>query len=755
MEERRLTAIMFSDITGYTAMMGKDEEKAIAMVKKARNFQEEFIRNFQGKLIDEAGDAVLACFNSASDAVHCALKIINASKADPELNLHIGIHLGEVIFSEDKVYGDGVNIAARIDTAAKAGEICISEDVWKTIKNKTDLKAEMIGKRNFKNVSEPVCLYRILIGDGSAKKSFFKYRGIFRTFPWLTKKRVYWLTVFILILLAVYILVFRNQGIFIARGPLEKSVAVLPFYNDSPDRNNDYICNGIMEQIIMDLQKIEGFRVPSRTSIEPFRDTRESTKEIASALGVANILEGSVQKSGDSIQVFVRLVKAKNDTKLWSASFTKDLNDIFEMQKDIATQVAYALKASLSSKEKDILTTKKPRVLSAYNYYLQARDDFISYKKDPEKEFLDKSIDLYKQAITIDSTYAEAYTGLALAYWDKHYWSTYMSANFLDSVKFLVNKALSYNNNLEEAYWLKSQYETENGDFNLAIVDNDHALQINPNYTLALWFKGWLDINYKKDFTEGLKIMQNVVQYEHGPQLPGMLRSLGIIYFQLGLYNISDHYNLDYARISGDSSRYYYYKVEESRYNGNYVTAVTYLQKLHQMDSTSIDYWLETGWINMMKKDYKKSLQAFETYDSLTSFRLNHMHRLAYLYWISGKKNKADDLFQEQILVCNANIKLNRWYATAFREAYYDLAGVYFFTGQRDQGFEYLREFADQKFIPPYMIDLMKVDPLFESVRNTTEFQSIISRFTDRAEREQSSVKQMLKDEGFMNDINS
>ncbi len=755
MEERRLTAIMFSDITGYTLLMGKDEQKAISLVKKARGFQEEYISTFHGKLIDESGDAVLACFNSAFDAVQCALKIISASQTDPELNLHIGIQLGEIIFSDDKVYGDGVNIAARIYTAAKAGEICISEDVWKNIRNKTDLKAEMIGRKNFKNVSEPVCLYRIIIDESPPKKSFFKYRGILRTFPWFTSKAVYGLLLFLLILSAFYFILMRRPGIFNDEGAVEKSVAVLPFYNDSPDPRNDYICNGIMEQIILDLQKLDGFRVPSRTSIEPYRDTKENTKQIASDLGVADILEGSVEKYGDSIKVTVRLVKAQNDNKIWGDSYLKNLKDIFELQKDIAIQVAYALNASLSSKEKNAITPEKPHVLSAYNYYLQARDNYISYKRDPENKFLERSIDLYKQAILLDSTYAEAYTGLALAYWDKHYWTTYMSANFLDSVKLLVGKALSINSNLEEAYWLKSQYETENGDFNLAVVDNDQALQINPNYSLAMWYKGWLDINYKKDFAEGLKILQGIVRYEHGPQLASMLRSLGIIYFQLGLYDISNKYNLDYAHISGDSSRYYYYLVEEYRSEENYDKAESYLQKLHEFNSSGIDYWLETGWIAMMRKDYKKSLQAFETYDTLTAFRLNHMLRLAYLYSISGQKDKANDLFNEQIIVSKANIKLNRWYATIYKEAFYDLAGIYFFTGRKDMGFEYLRDFADQRFIPPDMIELMKVDPLFETVRNTDEFNSIIRRFTENADREKSKVKQMLKDEGYLSDINS
>lgn len=755
MEERRLAAIMFSDIAGYTALMGKDEQKAIALVKKSREFQKEYIKQYNGLLIDDPGDAVLACFNSASEAVHCAIEIIKASKQEPELDLHVGIHLGEIIFSDEKLYGDGVNIAARIDTVAKAGEICVSEDVWKNLRNKSDLKAEPIGKRNFKNVSETVCVYRIVTDEDPAGKNYSPLRGFPKSIFNSRRKTIIFTIVILLLLVAGYFGLSKKYILFHPRGALEKSVAVLPFKNESPDPGNEYICNGIMEQIILYLQKIEGFRVPSRTTIEPFRDSSEGTQNIAKDLGVANILEGTVQKSGKNIQVIVRLVQARTDDILWQDSFQKDISDIFEVQRDIAIQVAYALNASLSKDEKKSIREKKPAVLSAYNYYLQARDNLISYDKGLGTGYLDKAVDLFNKAILIDSTYADAYTGLGLAYWYKHYWNSYMSGNFLDSVMYLADKALSFNQKSEEAYWLRSQYESETGNFNMAITEINHALKINPNYSLALWFKGWLEIWYKKDFASGLKILQSVVQFEHGPQLPSMLRNLGYIYFQLGLYDISRKYNLDYAGMSGDSSKYYLYMTEKLRFKGEYDKTEKFLQKLYVSDLLHLDYLFETGWIEMMKKNYHKSLMAFHEYDSISSFSLNHMLRLGYLYQVTGDRQKAKDYFNEQIIVCSENIKLGRWYATQFKEAYYDLAGIYFFTGDKEEGFKYLNEFGNQVFVPYWMIEQMKTDPLFESVRNTEEFEAIISRFTEQGEKEQARVRQMLQDEGYWKEMSS
>jgi adenylate cyclase len=753
-EERRLTAIMFSDISGYTAMMGRDEHKTIALVKKSREIQSFSIAKFQGKLIDEAGDAILACFGSASDAVHCAMEIMNTSRQDPELNLHIGIHLGEIIFEDDKVYGDGVNIAARIDSAAKAREICISEDVWKNIRNKGDIKARFIGKKNFKNVSEPVTLYKIITEEKKPLGILRRISGFLKLRSEFNNGKIL-ITGGVILVIAIIALVFiiTRQNFFQA-GSGEKSVAVLPFRNDSPDKENEYFCNGVMEQIILHLQKIEGFRVPSRTSIEPFRDTKKSTSEIAGELNVAWILEGSVQKSGNHIQVNVRLVNPKTSLPAWADSYDGDISDIFKFQNEIAIQVAYALNASLSEADKKNIAPANPSSISAYDFYLQARDDHMNYWKGLGNESLDKAITLYNRSISIDSGYADAYTGLGLAYWDKHYWTSYLSENFLDSVKLLADKALRINNRLEEAWWLRSQYNYEKGDFNLASIDINHALKINPNYSLAVWFNGILKIWYDKDFADGLKILHNVIRYEHGYLLPGMLKNMGYIYFQLGMYDISEHYYLDYARISSDSSSYFYYLTEKLRYNQNYESALKYKRKLCKPNAVCLDSCFEAGWIYMMEKDYRKALNEFILYDSLTTFRQNHIHRLGYLFWVTGNKNRAVDCFNEQIIISNENIKLNRWYSTLFKEAYYDLAGTYIFMGEKEQGLNSLREFGNQKLVPAWTIELMKTDPLFESIRDSNEYQNILLRLSANLNTEKTRVLDMLKKEGFIDNFN-
>ena len=739
---------MFSDMAGYTSLMGKDESKAISLVKIAREFQEASINKFSGRLVDEAGDAVLACFKSASDAVYCALDILKSSRNYPGIHLHLGIHIGEVIFSDDKVYGDGVNIAARIDTAARAGEICVSEDVWKNIRNKEDLKAELIGKRYFKNVSEPICLYRIITGSESSKQTGLRFRNLIESINLShIGKRGYMFLLTILVFAAILIILFHGNFLSSRESP-EKTVAVLPFKNDSPEKANEYFCNGVMEQIILHLQKIEGFRVPSRTSIEPFRDSRESPKKIAAALGVVYLLEGSVQRSGEQVKIMVRLVNAGNGMSVWEDSFDRNITDIFEVQRDIAVQVAYALNATFTPEEKNRIYRKSSRSVSAYDYYLQARDYHVNYSKNLGKDFLEKAIGMYRQAIAMDTNYAEAYTGLALAYWDKYYYSTYLSENFLDSANKLVDRSLKINDDLEEAYWLRSQYEYEKGNFNLAVRDVDHALRINPNYTSALWFKGILTIWYAKDFAGGLKILMNVIRYEHGSDLPSYLRNLGYIYFQLGMYDLSEQYNLAYAKLSGDSSRYYYYLTEEYRFRRDYPKARIFLMKLAQNDTLKLDYLYESGWISMQENDFKKALNSFLAYDSLTAFRQNHMLRIGYLYWMAGNRIKAGDYFNEQIMICSESIRMNRWYATLFREAYYDLSGIYFFTGDYSLGIKYFNEFGNQDIVPCWMIELVKLDPLLKSMRSSPDYQSVLSRLSGNLEAERKKVVKMLEEEG-------
>lgn len=262
---------MFTDIVGYTSLMGESESKALQLLEKNRDIQKPLIKMYHGQFLKEMGDGILASFTSVSDAVHCAQQILKISKEESDLKLHIGIHLGEVVFSDGDVFGDGVNIASRIESSAKEGEIYISEDVWKNIKNKEDLPVEFMGKKTFKNVKEPVGLYKVK--SESVRQSFESKEAIpgikgpnYRQIGLIS-------SVTAVILIAFYItyhyfLNERSKPLVV----IEKSIAVLPFRNDSPDKENEYFCNGIMEEILANLQKINGLIVKSRTSSEQYRD---------------------------------------------------------------------------------------------------------------------------------------------------------------------------------------------------------------------------------------------------------------------------------------------------------------------------------------------------------------------------------------------------------------------------------------------------------------------------------------------------
>ena len=231
-------------------------------------------------------------------------------------------------------------------------------------------------------------------------------------------------------------------------GFLDKSIAVLPFKNDSPDNEKMYFINGTMEEILDNLCKIEDLRVVSRNSVEQYRDNPKPTPEIAVEMNVSYVLEGSGQREGNKIRLTVQLLDAKNDKHIWSESYYREIEDIFDIQNEIAQLVAAEINALITPEEKQLIEKIPTNSITAYDFYQRARQEHLSYQVGYQTRAVIPYVeDLYSKALEHDSTFAEAYVGLAHVYWDKHYWDTYFSEEFLDSVLILANIALSFNSN--------------------------------------------------------------------------------------------------------------------------------------------------------------------------------------------------------------------------------------------------------------------------------------------------------------------
>ncbi len=339
MSQRRLAAIMFTDIVGYTSLMGRDENRAFEVLKINREIHNTCIKRFEGTLIKEMGDGILASFASAYNAVKCAIEIMDEVKSE-NIKLRIGIHEGEVVFEGSDVLGDGVNIASRLEELAPDGSIYISEAVYRNIKNKTVIKVEFIEEQNLKNVAEPVKIYKIIFSDlekkPTIKSTIHKQNKIPNKLPYFIGGGILF---FIVAIYFVYIYLPKQPDPSVKHN-IETSIAILPFKNLSEDKGNQYFCDGVMEEILNHLSSIKDLRVASRTSMEKYRETTLQANQIGLELNVDYLLETSVFKSENRIRVITQLIDTKTDDHIWSQQYNRELKDVFAVMSEISLEVA-------------------------------------------------------------------------------------------------------------------------------------------------------------------------------------------------------------------------------------------------------------------------------------------------------------------------------------------------------------------------------------------------------------------------------
>jgi TolB-like protein len=318
---------------------------------------------------------------------------------------------------------------------------------------------------------------------------------------------------------------------------LEKSIAVLPFKSLSDDPAQQYLADGTMDAILLHLQKFNDLRVLSRTSVEQYRGTKKTTHAIGQELGVSYLLEGSFQKSGDNVRLIVQLIKASSkESHAWANEYDRNWKDIFSVQSEVAQTIAGELHTIITPSEKELIKKIPTANMAAYDLYLNAN----SYQKDFQKtrniSSYQNAVTFYKAALEIDSTFAKAYTGLANAYYKRYYNENYFKENFLDTCLILVNKALSFDNQLDEAYYLKGEYyQHANGHIEEALDNYDKALRINPNFSGAYEAKGFIFTFIKQDYVKGINNFNKALNLINGDERPDFLGwGLGYAYLEVG-----------------------------------------------------------------------------------------------------------------------------------------------------------------------------------------------------------------------------
>ena len=365
---------MFTDICGYTALMGEDEERAFQLLRKNRDLQRLLIKKYKGEWLKKMGDGILASFTTASDAVRCAGEIQNAAKK-AGIPLRIRIHEGEVVFEGADVLGDGVNIASRLQESAEEGCITISAAVYGDVKNKADITAKFIGERKLKNVEELVKVYHVICEK------------------------------------IVSDTIIREQTD--RTSPEKKSIIVLPFVNISPDPMQEYLSDGLTEEIITNLSHVHDLLVISRSSAMTLKNSNMTIKEIANKINVQYVLEGSVRKADNDLRITAQLIDAFNDTHLWAEKYRGTLDDIFDIQEKVSQSIVDELKLKFTYNEDEKIASNPITNIHAHECYFKARYELWK----GTKESYDLSLKYLNNGLDIVGENALIYAGLGYVYW--------------------------------------------------------------------------------------------------------------------------------------------------------------------------------------------------------------------------------------------------------------------------------------------------------------------------------------------------
>jgi adenylate cyclase len=535
---RKLTAILSADVAGYSRLMGEDEEATVRTLTSYREMISTLIQKHQGRVVDSPGDNLLAEFASVLDAVRSAVEIQEELKArnaqlpdDRKMEFRIGINLGDVIEEKDRIYGDGVNIAARVEGLAEAGGICISGTVYEHIKDKLALWEEYLGEHAVKNIKEPVRVYRVRMEPGAEAPKVPVWR----------RKTV---LVGALAVLVVFIGVgtwnfyFRPPPIEPASVkkmafplPDKPSIAVLPFTNMSGDAAQEYFSDGLTEEIISALSKVPKVFVIARNSTFTYKGKPVKVKQVSEELGVRYVLEGSVRKAEDRVRITAQLIDAITGRHLWSDRYDRNLKDIFALQDEITKKIITELQVKLTDGEQARLFAKGTENLQAYLKYFQAREHFRTQTK--ESNALARR--LSDEVIALDPEFPQAYTLLGATHWmDIFLKSTKSPKASLQRAFELTKKALSIDDSAPQALSQLGWLYTLAREHDKGLIECERAVALDPNSAGAhIWMS--IALRYAGRHEEAVRHSEQALR--HNPIPPSTyFRTLGAAYNFAGRY---------------------------------------------------------------------------------------------------------------------------------------------------------------------------------------------------------------------------
>jgi adenylate cyclase len=674
--KRKLTAILSADVEGYSRLMGDDEEATVRTLTSYREVLTTLIQQHNGKVLDSPGDNLLAEFVSVVDAVQCAVavqkEIISRNAELPEnrrMLFRIGINLGDVIQEKERIYGDGVNIAARLEGLSEPGGICISKTAFDQIESKLPYGYEFLGNQPVKNIAKPVGAYRVLMeprvtvaGEPETEK-----RSPARRMP------IFVGTVAVLLLaVAIGIWQFYMRRTSVEpvtvnekASPLadNPSIAVLPFNNLSDDPKQEYFTDGMTDELITNLSKISGFLVISRNSSFVYKGKTVPIKQVANELKVKYVLEGSIQRVGDRVRIRAQLIDGTTDHHIWAESYDAVMENIFDLQDKITKNIASVLEVKLTTKEQNRLAAKETANIQAYDAFVKGWEHLL--RETPDE--LEQAISLFKEAIELDPMYSRAQAALAWAYLSsslRFKWQDFIEPH--NRLRLMARKhlELAMRNPTSTAHLVASkmalfrrQYEESITQAELALAFDTNDPESNLNMALVLMATGKPE--------EGLEFVNKTSQLDprnmgaplaaagmayfilgdlqkaatmteraidHNPTIAGQYESLSAIYALLGR-------NQD-AQAAHDESL--------KAWNLGYFSAdlttvmIFFLVKDRQVADRYADGLVKAGWPGKPSEYYKiyeKNRMTGDEIRNLVEGQEITIHEYDRIYWIDHHKN--------------------------------------------------------------------------------------------------------------------
>jgi len=499
--ERKLAAIFSADVKGYSRLMGEDEEATIRTLTSYRQVMATLIPLHRGRVVDSPGDNLLAEFGSVVDAVQCAVVIQTTLRAentnlpqDRRMEFRIGINLGDVMVEGARIYGDGVNIAARVEGLAEPGGICISGPVYDQVKGKVSVNFEELGLQQVKNIAEPVRVYHVI--PASAERPESKDDSG------------------------------TDKDVVLAVKP---SIAVLAFENMSSETEQEYFSDGITEDIITNLSKISALFVIARNSSFTYKGRAVNVSQVSKELGVRYVLEGSVRKAGNRVRITAQMIDAQTGGHLWAERFDRDLTDIFAVQDEVADAIVSALALKLTAGEQDCLQHRGTDNLEAYDCFLQGREQWWRHTREANAQ----AQKMFERAIELDDRFATAAAYLSFTHNMDHVnqWgevpeqSQKLAIEWSERAVAMDESEPSAHIALGIAYLWASRHED-------AIIETQRALALEPNCSLGHSVFGWIH-HYVGDQAQAIDSLHKAMQLDpHYPEI--YLHFLAQAYFQLG-----------------------------------------------------------------------------------------------------------------------------------------------------------------------------------------------------------------------------